>query len=101
MMRPYAGIPLIQRFLQGDSALDSPGDRSEGGHEPVPHRLHLGAAMRLQHLARNELVLAEHRPPALVAKAGHHLGVPDKVGEEHRAEGIVTLARWTTRPHRG
>ena len=63
--------------------------RAERGHEAVAHRLDLGAAVLLQDFAGDALVLAEDRAAALVAEAGHHLRVPDEVGEEHGAEGNI------------
>ena len=41
-----------------------------------------GAAVLLEDVARYALMLAEDGAAALVAEAGHHLGVADKVGEE-------------------
>ena len=65
-------IPLRERALQRDGALHRSGDRPKRGHEAVAHRLHLRPAVRLQHLARDPLVLAQHLAPLLVAA-----GLPD------------------------
>ena len=85
--RQRLALALGEGALQGDGALDGFGDAAERGHEAVAHRLDLGAAVRLQHFARDPLVLAEDGAAAFVAEAGHHLGVADEVGEEDGAEG--------------
>ena len=63
--RTDSGSPswLGEGALEGDGAFDGFGDAAERRHEPVAHRLHFGAAVRLQHLARDALVLAEHVRP--------------------------------------
>ena len=76
--------------LEGDGALEGGGDAAEGGHEAVAHGLHFGAAVRLQGLAGDALVLAEDVAALGVAEALHHLGVADDVGEEDGAEGCRT-----------
>src|SRR5438093_4373085 len=80
-------LALGECALQGDGAFDGAGDAAERRHEAVAHRLHFGAAVRLQDFAGDALVLAQHRPPALVAEPRHHLRVSDEIGEEHGAEG--------------
>src|SRR2546422_7047823 len=84
MMRPY--LALGEGPLEGYGAFDGFGDGAEGGHEPVAHRLHFGAAVRLQHLPRDALVLAEDGAAAVVAEARHHRGMADEVGEENGDE---------------
>jgi hypothetical protein len=64
---------------------------AEGGHEAVPHRLHLDPSVRLQHVACDPLVFPQHLAPAIVAEARHHLCVADEVGEE---DGCQTAASW-------
>ena len=82
--RPYRDAPG-KCALEGDGALDGFGDGAEGGHEAVAHRLDFGAAVCFQDFAGDALVLTEDVAAALVAEAGHHLGVADEVGEERCA----------------
>src|SRR2546422_6724358 len=87
MPRPYARVPFLERPLQRDGALHRPRHRPERCHEPVTHRLHFRAAVLLEDVAGDRLVLAEDGAAALVAEAGHHLGVSDEVCPEDGAEG--------------
>ena len=75
-------VAFVEGPLQGHCAFNGPGDAGERGHEAVPHRLDLGAAVRFQDVARDALVLAEDRTALLVAEAAHHLGVANDVREE-------------------
>ena len=76
-----------KRSLEGDRALDGTGDRAELGHEGVADRLDFGAAVRLQNIASDPLVLTQHLPPPRIPKPRHHFGVADEVGEDDGAEG--------------
>src|SRR5439155_3305504 len=73
---------LSEGPLEGNCALDGFGHATERSHETVAHRLHLGAAVLLEHVAGDALVLAEDGAAADVAQSRHHLGVADEVGEE-------------------
>ena len=77
--RPYAPIVPVKRSLQRYRALHGFRHRAERSHEPVAHRLYFRATVRLQHLAGDAFVLAQHVAALLVAEALHHLGVPDDV----------------------
>src|SRR3972149_2409434 len=52
-------LALGEGPLEGDGAFDGLRHRPERRHEAVAHRFHLGAAVRLQHLSGDDLVLAE------------------------------------------
>ncbi len=69
MRRPYTLIPISERPLHGDGALQGLGRGGEGGHEAVTHRLHLRAAVGLQRLPNHALVLAHQLPGFGVTEA--------------------------------
>src|SRR6266536_5173613 len=79
--------------LEGNSAVNALCHRPEGRHEPVAHRLDLGAAVVFEDVPGDRFVLAQHVPATFVAEAGHHFGVPNEVGEEHGAEGRCRCRR--------
>src|SRR3990172_9132731 len=87
MMRPYARVPLLERPLDGNGTLQRLGRRAERRHEAVAHGLDLAAAVRLQTVARDALVLAEHHPRLLVPEPlGEGCGAFD-VREEDGVDG--------------
>src|SRR5262245_43848085 len=48
-----------ERSLECDGAIHRLSDRREGGHKAIAYRLHLRAAVLLEKIARDALVLAE------------------------------------------
>src|SRR3990172_10443113 len=86
-MRPCPSVPLLERPLDGNGALQDPRRRAERRHEAVTHSLHLGAAVSGEALPDDALVLAEEFAGLGVAEAMGQGGGALDVGEEDGAEG--------------
>src|SRR3990172_13232181 len=95
MMRPYPSVPLLERRLDGNGALQRLRRRGERGHEAVAHGLDLGAAVGAQALAGDALVLPQHLPRLFIAQPlGEGCGALD-VSEEDgdkSADDLTVLA---------
>src|SRR3970282_2610810 len=94
-MRPYPRIPLRERLLYSDGALHCLRRRAEGGHEAVAHRLDFRAAVGLQRLPYDALVLSQDFARPGVAKAFGQGGGAVDIGEQdgHRAWRLRTAPR--------
>src|SRR3989337_1249973 len=74
-------VPLLERPLHGDGALQRARGGAERGHETVAHRLHLRAAVGGEALADDALMLAEEFAGLGVAEALGEGGGALDVGE--------------------
>src|SRR5439155_10092064 len=90
-----ADISLSERPLECNRTLYRAGGGGEPGHEAVAHRFHLGAAVRVERLAGQALMLAQHLPRAFVAQPLVERGGAFDVGEYDGADGAdVDFRRW-------
>ena len=76
-----------RRLLHRDRAADGVGGGSEGDHQAVAERLHLGAAVGADGVAEELVVGLEDALGVVVAGALHQLGRADEVGEEDGRRG--------------
>jgi hypothetical protein len=76
------------------SAMARPSRSVEGGEKTIASGVDLAAAMTLELLAHEEVVMTDKLFPCTVADLGCPLGCADDIGEEHCGENAIWLGTY-------